>query len=51
MGLQPERIGGAATWVVPNPSGRNAHFQLPDLARLCGELRRAAGREPVEGAG
>ena len=39
LGLQPERIGGAATWVVPNPSGLNAHYQLPDLARIYGELR------------
>ena len=38
IGLQPERIGGAATWVVPNPSGLNAHFQLPDLARCYAEL-------------
>jgi TDG/mug DNA glycosylase family protein len=26
-------------WVLPNPSGLNAHYQLPDLARLFGELR------------
>ena len=39
VGLQPERIGGAATWVVPNPSGLNAHHQLPDLARIYGALR------------
>jgi double-stranded uracil-DNA glycosylase len=38
-GLQPERIGGAATWVVPNPSGLNAHYQLPDLARIYRRLR------------
>jgi TDG/mug DNA glycosylase family protein len=42
IGLQPERIGGAAAWVVPNPSGLNAHHQLPDLARLYGELREYA---------
>ena len=42
IGLQPERVGGAATWVVPNPSGLNAHHQLPDLARLYGQLREAA---------
>ena len=42
VGLQPERVGGAATWVVPNPSGLNAHHQLPDLARLYGQLREAA---------
>ncbi len=39
MGLQPERIGGAATWVVPNPSGLNAHFQVGDLARIYRQLR------------
>jgi TDG/mug DNA glycosylase family protein len=37
-GLQDERVGGAATWVVPNPSGLNAHHQLPDLARIYGQL-------------
>jgi TDG/mug DNA glycosylase family protein len=44
IGLQPERVGGAATWVVPNPSGLNARFQLPDLARLYGQLRAPGGR-------
>ena len=39
IGRQPERVGGAVTWVVPNPSGLNAHYQLPDLARLYRELR------------
>jgi len=41
LGRQPERIGGVATWVAPNPSGLNAHHQLPDLARLYRELRTA----------
>jgi double-stranded uracil-DNA glycosylase len=39
LGVQPERIGGVAAWVLPNPSGLNAHHQLPDLARLYGQLR------------
>jgi double-stranded uracil-DNA glycosylase len=39
LGLQSVQIGGAATWVVPNPSGLNAHFQLPDLARCYAPLR------------
>jgi TDG/mug DNA glycosylase family protein len=39
LGRQPERVGGAETWVAPNPSGLNAHHQLPDLARCYGELR------------
>jgi TDG/mug DNA glycosylase family protein len=42
LGRQPERVGGAETWVAPNPSGLNAHHQLPDLARLYAELRRPA---------
>lgn len=40
LGVQPERVGGALTCVAPNPSGLNAHHQLPDLARLYGELRQ-----------
>jgi len=42
LGPQPERIGGALTWVAPNPSGLNAHHQLPDLGRLYGLVREAA---------
>jgi TDG/mug DNA glycosylase family protein len=43
VGLQPGRVGGAPAWVLPNPSGLNAHYQLPDLARLFGELGEYAG--------
>jgi TDG/mug DNA glycosylase family protein len=39
LGLQPERLGDAETWVLPNPSGLNAHHQLPDLARLYAQVR------------
>lgn len=39
LGLQPERVGGAWTFAVPNPSGLNAHHQLADLARLYAQLR------------
>jgi len=45
VGLQPERLGGSAIWVLPNPSGLNANHQLADLARAFRALRRfAAGR-------
>ena len=37
-GLQPESVGGVPTWVVPNPSGLNAHVQVADLARSYGRL-------------
>jgi TDG/mug DNA glycosylase family protein len=40
LGPQPERMGGAAIWVLPNPSGLNAHYQLANLGRLFAELRR-----------
>ncbi len=39
-GRQDVSIGGARTEVLPNPSGLNAAFQLPDLARLYAGLRR-----------
>lgn len=43
IGEQPERIGSTRVWLLPNPSGLNAHYQLADLAAAFGELRRAAG--------
>jgi len=39
-GLQLERIGSTQLWVLPNPSGLNAHYQLPELAAVFRELRR-----------
>jgi double-stranded uracil-DNA glycosylase len=39
LGAQPERVGGAETWAVPNPSGLNAHHQLDDLAGWYARLR------------
>ncbi|MCE9666554.1 G/U mismatch-specific DNA glycosylase [Myxococcus stipitatus] len=44
LGLQPETLGDTRLWVLPNPSGLNAHYQLEDLARLFAELRRASER-------
>jgi TDG/mug DNA glycosylase family protein len=45
LGLQPETMGTTRLWVLPNPSGLNAHYQLKDLARLFRELRHAAARD------
>jgi double-stranded uracil-DNA glycosylase len=42
VGLQEESMAGSRIWLLPNPSGLNAHFQLPELARLYGELNRAS---------
>jgi TDG/mug DNA glycosylase family protein len=46
LGLQTERLAGAELWVLPNPSGLNAHHQLPDLTRLFAELRAFAFGDP-----
>ena len=43
LGLQVETIAESAIWVLPNPSGLNAHYQLDELVRLFSELRQAAG--------
>jgi TDG/mug DNA glycosylase family protein len=41
LGRQAELLGPAAVWVLPNPSGLNAHHQLADLIRLFAALRKA----------
>jgi TDG/mug DNA glycosylase family protein len=42
-GRQPGGIAGAQLWVVPNPSGLNAHSSLADLAGAYREVAVAAG--------
>jgi TDG/mug DNA glycosylase family protein len=42
-GEQPEDLGGARLWVVPNPSGLNAHETIDSLAAAYAEPARAAG--------
>jgi len=42
VGLQPDRIFETRLWVLPNPSGLNAHYQLADLGRLFSELWAAS---------
>ncbi len=39
-----ESLGNTRLWVLPNPSGLNAHHQLKDLTRLFRALRDAAFR-------
>lgn len=41
VGAQDELIGATRLWVLPNPSGLNAHYQLPDLVREFAALRTA----------
>ncbi len=41
MGEQAEQLASAPIWLLPNPSGLNAHYQLADFARHFAELRQA----------
>jgi double-stranded uracil-DNA glycosylase len=50
VGRQPCDWAGAEVWVVPNPSGLNAHASLADLASSYREVAVAAGIEPVRGS-
>ena len=43
IGPQEVAIGDTKVWVLPNPSGLNAHYQLPELAKEFRKLRKAAG--------
>jgi double-stranded uracil-DNA glycosylase len=43
VGEQPAPLAGARLWVVPNPSGLNAHHTVATLAQAYAEPARAAG--------
>jgi TDG/mug DNA glycosylase family protein len=40
VGPQPDRFEGADAWVLPNPSGLNAHYQQPALTAAYAPLAR-----------
>jgi TDG/mug DNA glycosylase family protein len=47
LGLQAERVGPSAVFVLPNPSGRNANFTYPEMLAAFRGLRaleRAGGK-------
>ena len=41
LGQQSDNVGSSVLWVLPNPSGLNAHYRPKELAVIFGELRRA----------
>jgi TDG/mug DNA glycosylase family protein len=43
IGRQDETVGDAAVWVLPNPSGLNAHYQAAGLTEVFARLRSAVG--------
>ncbi|HQJ08956.1 MAG TPA: G/U mismatch-specific DNA glycosylase [Deltaproteobacteria bacterium] len=44
-GRQKEKLGGAAVWVLPSPSGLNAYYRFEDMVRYYRELRIEAERK------
>ena len=54
IGPQERTFEGARVWVLPNPSGLNAHYQLADFVRMFRKLRedaeRASSRRRVRGS-
>ncbi len=49
VGPQPGLLAETRLWVLPNPSGLNAHYQLADLADEFTRLREAAASVPIGG--
>ena len=42
VGEQPERLGAARLWLLPQPSGLNANHQMPELTAAFRDLWRAS---------
>lgn len=42
IGSQQESIGSTGIWVLPNPSGLQARYQLREMAEMFSELRAAS---------
>jgi TDG/mug DNA glycosylase family protein len=47
LGLQRERLAGAEVFVLPNPSGRNAHHSIRQMRAAFRALGRHVARVPV----
>ncbi len=45
FGAQDMRIGSSRLWVLPNPSGLNASYQLPALTRMFRKVRIEAEKD------
>jgi TDG/mug DNA glycosylase family protein len=45
VGRQPDLLGSSGLWLLPNPSGLQARYQLPEMIELFAELRAATGRD------
>jgi len=46
LGLQAEKLGRTRIWILPNPSGLNAHFTPKAFAQVFREFRLSASGRP-----
>lgn len=51
LGRQRETLAGAAVFVLPNPSGRNANFSYAEMLAAFRALRRFAAARPPRSSG
>jgi double-stranded uracil-DNA glycosylase len=50
IGRVAEPLSGAELWILPNPSGLNAHYQLPQLIDLFGAFRESVAARRASAA-
>ena len=50
IGRVAELLAGAELWILPNPSGLNAHYQLPRLIDLFGAFRESVAARAATAA-
>lgn len=50
VGPQEGDFEGSLLWIIPNPSGLNANYQLPDYVRMLRELRETLERDDTGNA-
>ena len=50
VGPQGETVGGVPVWVLPNPSGLNAHYPPAALAAVFAAFREAVEQQEARGA-
>jgi TDG/mug DNA glycosylase family protein len=51
FGLQPNKLGKTPVWILPNPSGLNAHFTPKAFAQVFSEFRLSVLRGTLIGDG
>jgi TDG/mug DNA glycosylase family protein len=45
LGRQPEQLGSTVVWLLPNPSGLNAHYQLANLVEHFRALHQSLAKQ------